>query len=144
LDRVNTYSAQQIWYPYEEFSDHLKAMKTVREWEDTSRFGHVGKAQTSRANNARIVEYFSDCYADQCEAVRKAELFLCIHDYIARNAAIFSRKEMVEETGSGQYAVDPALLRAVHHAFTAPGQPENLAPKKVLTLARAFEQIQPA
>lgn len=137
---MKTLVGQQAWYPYEEFADHLKAMKTVREWEDTSRFGHVGKAQTSRANNARIVEYFSDCYADQHEAVRKAELFLSIHDYIGRNAAVFSRDALVEELAGGQYEVDSALLRAVHHVFTLPGCLDK-APQKVLTLARALEQL---
>lgn len=138
---MKTSIGQQVWYPYEEFADHLKAMKTVREWEDTSRFGHVGKAQTSRANNARIVEYFSDCYADQNEAVRKAELFLSIHDYIGRNAAVFCRSELVEELASGHYEVDSALLRAVHHAFTLPGSSDNLAPQTVLNLARSFGQL---
>src|SRR5579864_7192205 len=65
-------------YPYEEFMDHVRAMKTVRDWEYTQRFGHVGTSQDSRANSARVVEYFSDSYSDSKEAVRKAELFLSI------------------------------------------------------------------
>ena len=132
---------QQVWYPYEEFVEHLKAMKTVREWEDTSRFGYVGKAQTSRANNARVVEYFSDCYDDRHEAIRKAELFLSIHDYIGRNAAVFCRNRMLEELAAGYYEVHSALLRAVHHAFTLSRASDSVAPEDVLNLARAFERL---
>ena len=87
----------RLRYPYEEFADHLRAMKTVREWQYTSRFGHLGKLQTSMANSARTVEYFSDSYPDQKEAVRKAEVFLSINDYIARHAALFCRKDLMEE-----------------------------------------------
>src|SRR6266480_16395 len=97
---VKTAVELRIRYPYEEFADHLKAMKTVREWEYTSRCGHLGRAQRSMANSARIVEYFSDSYADQKEAVRKAEIFLSIYDYIARNATLFSRKNLMEELES--------------------------------------------
>jgi len=128
-------------YPYEEFADHLRAMKTVREWEHTSRFGHLGKAQTSMANSARIVEYFSDSYADQKEAVRKAEVFLSIYDYIARNATLFSRKNLMEELESSSFSVDPALLRAVHYVFTAADRPASIVPRKVITLAKAFQEI---
>jgi hypothetical protein len=127
-------------YAYEEFADHIKAMRMVREWEYTSRFGHLGREQTSRANNARVLEYFSDCYADQAEAVRKAELFLSIYDYIGRHASLFSRKDLLDEDGNN-FSVDPALLRAVHHVFTASPKPASVPPKGVLTLARAFKEI---
>ncbi|MEY2429658.1 MAG: hypothetical protein QOJ40_2543, partial [Verrucomicrobiota bacterium] len=82
---VKTAVELRFRYSYEEFADHLRAMKTVREWEYTSRFGHLGRVQTSMANSARIVEYFTDSYPDQKEAVRKAEIFLSINDYIARH-----------------------------------------------------------
>jgi hypothetical protein len=141
---VNTASGQEIWYSYEEFADNLKAMDMVRGWEFTNRFGHLGTAQTSQANNARILEYFSDCYIDRREAFRKAELFLSIHDYIGRNAVLFCTSKMLDEVGSDRYEVEPALLRAVHHAFTAPGLAENLVPHKVLSLAKAFDQFQRA
>lgn len=130
-------------YPYEEFADHIKAMKTVREWEYTSRFGHVGNAQTSLANCARVVDFFSDSYEDPDEAVRKAELFLSIYDYIARNSALFVRKGLVEKLEASLYSVDPALLRAVHHVFTAAGRAPRVDPKKVFALARAFKELEP-
>lgn len=114
----------------------------VREWEYTSRFGHLGTAQTSRANNARVVEYFSDTYEDQQEAVHKAELFLSMFDYLGRHAALFSRKELLEELEGTVLLVEPALLRAVHYAFTASSPLACIPPKRVLALARAFEQIQ--
>ena len=129
-------------YPYEEFADHVKAMRTVREWEDTLRFGHLGKAQTSRANNARVVEYFSDSYADSKEALQKADLFLCIYDYIGRHAALFSRKDLMEKVEGGLFAVEPALLRAVHYLFTVAARPERVEPKKVLLLVKAFKDIE--
>src|SRR5213595_3447403 len=93
---VKTAVELRLRYPYEEFADHMKAMKTVRQWEHTSRFGELGGSQTSRANNARVLEYFFDCCADQTEAVHKAELFLSIYDYIGRNASLFSRKGLLE------------------------------------------------
>ncbi|HWX20833.1 MAG TPA: hypothetical protein VN578_13120 [Candidatus Binatia bacterium] len=136
--------ALRFCYPYEEFADQIKAMRMVRQWEYTSRFGALGRAQTSRANSARVVEYFSDCYEDQSEAVHKAELFLSIHDYIARHATVFSRKELMEEAGGGLLSVEPALLRAVHYVFTMAERPGRVAPKAVLGLARALQEIEPA
>ena len=136
--------ALSFLYPYEEFSAHIKAMKTVREWEYTSRFGYVGSAQSSRANNARVVEFFCDSYENQKEAVRKADLFLSIYDYIGRNAAPFSRKDLLEILEGNLLLVDPALLRAVHYVFTAADQPPNISPKEVLSLAKAFQKIQPS
>lgn len=128
-------------YPYEEFADHVKAMRTVSEWEYTSRFGHVGKAQTNRAKSARVLEYFSDSYADQQEALRKAELFLSVHDYIGRHVELFSKKGLMEELDGNIFLVDPHLLRAVHHAFSASPEAASLPPKRVLALARAFQGI---
>ena|SRR5437899_3804062 len=127
-------------YPYEEFADHMKAMQTVRRWEHTSRFGPVGDSQTSRANNARVLEYFLDCCQDQTEAVHKAELFLSIYDYIGRNASLFSRKRLLERDAEN-FSADPALLRAVHHIFTVAESPANVPAKGVLHLARAFQRI---
>jgi hypothetical protein len=138
---VKTSVELRLRYPYEEFADHLKAMKTVRQWEYTSRFGHLGRAQTSLANSARIVEYFSDSYQNQKEAVHKAEVFLSIYDYIGRHAALFSRKGLMEEADDGLFSVEPALLRAVHLLFTAADQPTGIIPKKVITLAKAFQEI---
>jgi hypothetical protein len=124
--------------------DHVKAMKTVRQWEDTQRFGHLGHSQNSRANSARVVEYFSDSYQNQKEAVQKAELFLSIYDYIGRNAIFYSRKGLVEELSDGLFSVDPALLRSVHFVFTVPGRPQTINPKRVFNLARAFKELEPA
>jgi hypothetical protein len=132
--------AVHFTYPYEEFADHIKAMRLVRQWEYTSRFGHLGEDQTSRANNARVLDYFSDCYPDQTEAIHKAELFLSIYDYIGRHARLFSRKDLLDQDGPN-FSVDPALLRSVHHIFTVSGRPGDIAPKAVLPLARAFKQI---
>ncbi len=119
-------------------------MKTVREWEYTSRFGHVGHLQTSQANGARVVEYFSDSYPDPKEALYKAERFLSIYDYIGRHASFFARKDLVEELTGSVLSVGPDLLRAVHHAFSLSPQAGNLPPKRILALARAFSDIDQA
>jgi len=129
-------------YPYEEFAGHVKAMRTVQQWEDTLRFGHLGTAQTSRANSARVVEYFSDSYQDPKEAVQKAELFLSIYDYLGRHAALFSRKGLMELAQDDLFSVEPALLRAVHYVFTVAARPASPMPKQVLALARAFKEIE--
>ena len=113
----------------------------VRGWEFTNRFGHLGPAQTSHANSARILEYFSDCYADRREALRKAELFLSIHDYIGRNAEIFCTSKLLDTIGADRYEIEPALLRAVHFAFTTPGVPDDFTPKRIVLLAKAFEEF---
>ncbi len=136
--------ALRFAYPYEEFAGHVRAMQTVRKWEYTSRFGHLGNAQTSRANNARVVEYFADSYDDQAEAVCKAELLLSIYDYVGRHADLFSRKDLLESMDGCVLSVDPALLRAVHYFFTAVARPPTVDPKDVMTLARAFKEIGPA
>ena len=133
----------QFRYPYEEFMDHVRAMKTVRSWQDTQRFGHLGVSQDSRANSARVLEYFSDSYLDPKEALHKAELFLSIYDYIARNAVYFSRKDLVEKLEEGGLSVSPALLRSVHFVFTLPSRPEKTNPRKLLELARCFEDLVP-
>lgn len=141
---MNTTLPARFRYPYEEFADHIKAMRTVREWEYTSRFGHVGTAQTSQANNARVVEYFSDCYGDQREAVQKADVFLSIYDYIGRHAVLFSKKRLLDKVAGSVFSVDPALLRAVHYIFTVSPTAAKVDPKRVLTLARAFNELAPA
>jgi hypothetical protein len=126
-------------YSYEEFADHIRAMKTVRQWEYTSRFGYIGGSQTSQANIARALEYFIDTYDDQTEAVRKAERFLSVCDYIAKHTDFFSRRRMIDVENDGTLAVEAALLRAVHHVFTALETPETTDPKKVLGLAEAYQ-----
>ncbi len=113
----------------------------VCQWEYTTRFGPVGNAHTSRAHNARVVEYFCDSYQDQTEAVQKAELFLSIYDYIGRHAGLFLRKDMMEGLDEHLFSVDPAMLRAVHHVFTVAERPAAIDPKRVLTLARAFKEV---
>jgi len=118
-------------------------MRTVREWEYTSRFGHLGSAQTSRANNARVLEYFSDSYEDEQEAVRKAELFLSIYDYIGRHSELFSKKGFLEQLPGSLFSVDPALLRAVHFLFTAVDRPAKVELKRIVGLARAFKALEP-
>ena len=138
---VNTTQIRRFAYPYEEFADHVKAMRTVREWEYTSRFGHLGKAQTSRAHCSRVVEFYSDSYPDPKEAVYKADIFLLIYDYIGRHATLFARKGLLEQSDGDFLSVDAALLRAVHYVFSAIPQPNLVAPKQTLTLAKALQQI---
>lgn len=135
-------TALHVQYPYEEFADHIKAMKTVQQWEYTSRFGVVGQEQTSRANCARVLDYFSDCYGDQREAVAKAELFLSVYDYIGRNASLFSKKALMERAEGSLFSVEAALLRAVHYVFTSAPRPGDVDPKMVLNLAKAFKDIE--
>jgi hypothetical protein len=139
---LKTSSLAHFWYPYEEFAEQIRAMRIVRTWEYTARFGHVGSAQTSRANNARVIDYFVDSYADEAEAVQKAELFLSIHDYVGRNAAWFAKQGLVEELNDKQLSVDPALLRAVHYVFTATTRPAAADPKQIAELAKAFRAIE--
>ena len=139
---VKTSLAPQFRYSYEEFMDHVRAMRTVQEWEETMRFGHVGKHQTSRANNARILEYFSDSYDNQKEALSKAEVFLSISDYIGRNAGFFSKRRLLEDQGNGLLRAEPALLRSVHFAFTTAERTDELSPKKIWNLARAFRELE--
>ena len=138
---VKTSSARRFRYPYEDFAEQVQAMRMVCKWEYTTRFGHVGNVQTSRAHNARVVDYFSDSYEDQTEAVYKAELFLSMYDYIGRHAASFLRKDLMEGLDEHQFSVDPALLRAVHHVFNVAERPAAIDPKRVLALARAFRGI---
>src|SRR5436305_11445197 len=82
---LNAPLSLRLCYPYEEFADHMKAMRTVREWEYTSRFGHLGSDQTSRANSARVVEYFFHSYIDKQEAAHEAELIPPIYYHIGRH-----------------------------------------------------------
>ncbi|HTL58527.1 MAG TPA: hypothetical protein VL361_22760 [Candidatus Limnocylindrales bacterium] len=137
-------TALRLQYPYEEFADHIKAMRTVQQWEYTSRFGQVGHDQTSRANCARVLEYFWDCYTDHREALAKAEMFLSIYDYIGRHSSLFAKKELMERSEGSFFSVESALLRAVHYLFTAAARPGEVDPKMVLSLAKAFRDIEQA
>ncbi len=116
-------------------------MKTVQEWEYTSRFGAVGKERDSWANNARVVDYFSDCYPNSKEALYKAEIFLSVHDYLGRNAPMFARRNLLEEGKDGVFSVESSLLRALHYAFTVSPRRNAFTPKQVANLARAIEEI---
>ena len=129
-------------YPYEEFGEHIRAMKTVREWEHTVRFGDLGNDQSTRSNSARVIEYFSDCYSDGREALYKAGTFLSIYDYIGRHEEMFIKKNLLDKVEQRLYAVDPALLRAVHHVFTTAPEPGGVEPKRIMSLARAFRQFE--
>ena len=124
--------------------DHVRAMQTVRNWQYTQRFGHVGAAQDSRSNNARVLEYFSDSSADHREALHKAELFLSIYDYLGRNAAFFAKKGLLERLDRGLLSVEPALLRSVHFVFTnSTAAPNPIPPRKLVNLARSFQALEP-
>jgi len=122
--------------------DHVRAMSTVRTWQYTQRFGQLGEAQDSRSHSARVLEYFSDSYPDQREAIQKAELFLSIHDFIGRNSGVFAKKGLVDELGQGLLSVDPALLRSVNFAFLQRPKPDNINIKKVMSLARSFKELE--
>jgi hypothetical protein len=50
---------------------------------------------------------------------------------------------LLENMGNSLFSVEPALLRAVHFAFTQPPRPTQVIPKNVLNLARAFKEIEP-
>lgn len=131
-------------YPYDEFAGHVKAMKTVREWEYTSRFGFLGKDQTHKANASRAIEYFSDCYDDLKEAYYKVDVFLSVYDYIGRHESLYLKYDLLEKGADGTVLVEAGLLRAVHHAFTALSDGEDANPKKVLALATAFRELEKA
>jgi hypothetical protein len=142
LTKLKTVADAKFSYSYEEFADHVKAMKTVRDWEYTSRFGHLGDSQSSRAHNARVLEYFSDTYQESAEAVGKAELFLSIYDYLGRHALYFSRKGLVERLEGNLFAVEPTLLRAVHYLFTTATRPASMDPKRIFNVAKALAAIE--
>lgn len=140
---MNTSVDLQVHYAFEEFMDHVRAMKTVRNWQYTQRFGHLGNSQDSRANSARVLEYFADSYHDQKEAVHKAELFLSIYDYIGRNSSYFSRKGLVEISEDGMLSVAPALLRSVHLVFNISTKSNTVSAKKLFNLARCLQELEP-
>jgi hypothetical protein len=140
---MKTTQAVRFRYSYDEFAEHILAMKTVRQWEETVRFGHVGIAQTTWANGARIVEYFSDSYEDSREALYKAGVFLSIYDYIGRHEELLSRKSFLEKIEERHFSVDSALLRAVHYIFTSMPQPASIEPRKILALAKVFRELEP-
>jgi hypothetical protein len=128
-------------YSYEEFAGHLRAMKTVREWEFTSRFGYVGQSQTTQANTSRVIEYFTDSYTNPAEALHKAEMFLSISDYLVRYAEVFGKRKLIDREADGSMSVDSALLRAVHYLFTSVSRPAEVEAGKVMDLARAIGEL---
>jgi hypothetical protein len=141
---MSTATASIYAYPYEEFADNMRAMRTVRQWEYTSRFGYVGPSHDTESEIARTLEYFSDCYPDPAEAFRKAEQFLSICDYVALHLSFFSNKGMTDTEEGGSVCAEPALLRAIHYVFTALGGTRGTEPKKVLNLARTLKALEEA
>jgi hypothetical protein len=135
-------TARQFRYTFCEFLDHLKAMHMVRQWEYTTRFGDVGTSQTKEAHDARLLEYFADCYKDKSEAFYKARLYRSICDYIGRNAGLFSKHDFVARENSGSFSVEPALLRAVHYAFSSGVGHPHMEPKQMAIAAAALKTSQ--
>ena len=132
-------------YPFEEFHDHVKAMKSVRGWEHTTLFGELGTAQTSRTNSARVIEYFSDCYPDIKEIGHKSNCFLQIHDYVGANVKLFTKRRLLEMRDKNLALIDCALYRAVHFLFTSDSIPSICTtgrPELVADLAEAFKAIE--
>jgi hypothetical protein len=131
-------------YPYEEFAQHLDAMKQVQKWEDTALFGNLADRNPSSANSARIIEYFNDTYSDAKEAVHKSNCFMQIHDYIGKHLQFFKRKGLLWPGENGMNTIDRNLFRAVHFIFTEqkiPIKPDDINPRRVLILALAFKRI---
>src|SRR5262245_58711504 len=140
--RMSTAKASRYWYPYEEFADNMRAMRTVRQWEYTWKFGYLGHSHDNKAEIARTLEYFSDSYLDRAEALCKAELFLTICDYVALHASFFSSQGMIDTEVEGELCAESALLRAIHHVFTALAGARGTDPNKVLNLARALKALE--
>jgi hypothetical protein len=46
---------------------------------------------------------------------------------------------MMEKDEDGAFSVEPCLLRAVHHHFTAGNRTGTIDPRKILPLAKAFK-----
>jgi hypothetical protein len=139
---MSTAIASRYGYPYEEFVDHMRAMKTVRQWEFTWRFGYLGPSRDNQAEVARTLEYFFDSYADQTEALFKAERFLSICDYTALHVSFFAGRNLVETEADGSVTAEPALLRAIHYIFTALASPRGTDPRKVVDLARSLKALE--
>ena len=131
-------------YPFEEFYDHVKAMDEVRGWEHTVAFGEIGPAQTNEKNSARVIEYFSDSYADFKEAVHKSDCFLRIHDYIGAHIKLFGKRKLLSNRKKNVASVDRALFRAVHFVFTDGSVSEtgSYKPEQVADLAQAFKILE--
>jgi hypothetical protein len=128
-------------YPYEEFAQHLDAMKQVQKWEDTVLFGNLADRNPSSANSARIIEYFNDTYSDAKEVIQKSNCFMQIHGYIGKHLHFFKRKGLLWPGEKGMTTIDRNLFRAVHFIFTEQKisiKPDEVDAKKVFILAKAF------
>ena len=131
-------------YPFEEFSQHIDAMKLVQKWEDTTLFGNLTDRDANSANSARIIDYFNDTYSDKKEVAHKSMCFMQIHDYIGKHLQHFKKEELLSPGENGMVSIDHNLFRAVHFIFTEqsiPIKPEEINPRNVSNLALGFRHI---
>lgn len=132
-------------YSYEEFCDHLAAMKQVTQWEYlhfTDPPTEVGTSQTESARTGRILEYFSDTYKNPLEAIDKSRLFTSVFEYIAGHKRYFAWRGLLKIQKGRTVGMNSALLRAVHFALMAAGMDSKIKRRKIANLAKAFLAIE--
>src|SRR2546422_4682393 len=120
----------QFKYPYEEFEEHGNALEQVLGWEHTRIFGELGSRSDFAANQARILEYFSDCYKSREESAQKSECFRQILEYTQQHRKFFERAGLYMQGAK----IDDALMRSIHFVFTSaqiPIESSKVHPKLV-------------
>jgi len=130
-------------YPYEVFEEHENALEQVLGWEHTRIFGELGSRSDYAANQARILEYFSDSYKNRDESAEKSECFRQILEYTQQHRKLFERAGLYVKGAE----IDDALMRSIHFVFTSaqiPIQSNKVHPKLVVKLAKAFKKFESA
>ena len=135
---------RQIEYTFQEFRDHVKAMRHVLDYEVIFSGGpllHIGSDKSFDLNILRVFDYMNQIYTDKDEINFKTIRFLLILTYIAEHLGEFDTGNFAVK-GSLQALLGEHLLKAVHHIFTS-NELGKLGhgpePKYVLELAASFE-----
>jgi hypothetical protein len=114
-------------YTVEEFFDHVRALPIVRKYEHISRpFGNaqhveVGDDQSFEIHALRVMDYFSQVYANADETREKSVLFVVMMTHIAKYKDAYDSEKFAVFSDDMNEAsmLSVHLLRAVHHHFTS-------------------------
>jgi len=111
-----------INYSFDEFRNHVSAMKYVLNYENVTRGSeqaHIGSEKCFELNVLRVMDYMQQVYTDPEEQMHKGKMLMLMMRYLSKH---------VDDFDTGDYAVQGSdrvgalasehLLKAVHHIFT--------------------------
>ena len=139
-------------YPLKQFFSHFCAMTIVRNYEevkldyDSDRDPwYVGNEHGFESNTLRIMDYMAQHIKDKNEQIYKGSILAIAMYYLARyRRRFYNAGLMIPGRGKGHSKPDQVaepLLQAFHHFYVVKSL-ENVDPRRLIRLARKYEQEQ--